>query len=232
MVVGYVQRRRHGRSSCHSRYNDCCVENLTGADLDRRTDGFLTEAEAFFMGEGGLRNAAAAIVARLTEAGIDYAIAGAIALGEHGLARLTVDVDILIRPEGLERFKREWLGRGYVEVRPGGKAVRDTVNNVKIDFLMTGDFPGDGRPKPVAFPDPQAAAVVGEKYRVVSLPKLVEMKLASGMSAPHRLQDLADVLRLIRAAALPQDFGAQLDPYVREKFDELWLAAQHPEDDY
>ena len=205
---------------------------LTAAEVDHLTDALLAEAEAYFMGEGGVHNAAAAIAGRLAEAGIDYAIAGAIALGQHGLKRLTVDVDILIRREDLDRFKAEWLGRGYLEVRPGGKAVRDTVNNVKIDFLLTGDFPGDGKPKPVAFPDPRKAAVAGEKYRIVSLPRLVEMKLASGMTAPHRLQDLADVLRLIRAADLPSDFSTQLDPYVQSKFEELWLASRHPEDDY
>ena len=141
-------------------------------------------------------------------------------------------MDVLIRREGLDRFKAQWLGRGYVGVRPGGKAVRDTINNVKIDFLLTGDFPGDGKPKPVAFPDPREAAIAGDKYRVVSLPRLVEMKLALGMTAPHRLQDLADVLRLIRDADLPRDFAAQIDPYVRAKFEELWLASRHPEDDY
>ena len=208
------------------------MEELTAAEVDRRTDALLEEAEAYFMGGGGVHNAAAAIAERLTEAGIDYAIAGAIALGEHGFKRLTVDVDILIRREGLDRFKAEWLGRGYLDVRPGGKAVRDTINDVKIDFLLTGDFPGDGKPKPVAFPDPRDAAIAGDKYRIVSLPRLVEMKLASGMTAPHRLQDLADVLRLIRAADLPRDFGGKIDPYVRAKFEELWLASRHPEDDY
>lgn len=202
------------------------------AAVDERVDALLAEAEAYFMGEGGVHGAAAAIAKRLAEAGIDYAIAGAIALGEHGFKRLTVDVDILVRRDGLDRFKAEWLGRGYVDIRPGGKAVRDTVNNVKIDFLLAGDFPGDGKPKPVAFPDPREAAVLGEKYRIVSLPRLVEMKLASGMTAPHRLQDLADVLRLIRAADLPRDFGARMDPYVREKFEELWVASRHPDDDY
>ena len=204
----------------------------TAAELDRRMDALLAEADEYFMGEGGVHHAAAEIARRLSEAGIDYAIAGAIALAEHGLKRLTVDVDILITREGLTRFKDQWLGRGYVDVRPGGKAVRDTINNVKIDFLIAGDFPGDGKPKPVAFPDPRGAAVQGETYRVVSLPRLVEMKLASGMTARHRLHDLADVLRLIRAARIPRDFGDQLDPYVREKFLELWLAAQHPDEDY
>ncbi len=37
--------------------------------------------------------------------------------------------------DDLARFKEQWLGCGYVEIRPGGKAVRDTANNVKIDFL-------------------------------------------------------------------------------------------------
>jgi hypothetical protein len=208
------------------------VKDPSAAEIDRRTDAVLEEAQAYFMGEGGVRNAAAAIAERLSEAGIDYAIAGAIALGEHGFKRLTVDVDVLIRREDLARFKSEWLGRGYVDVRPGGKAVRDTLNDVKIDFLIAGDFPGDGMPKPVAFPDPREAAIAGEKYRVVSIQRLVEMKLASGMTAPHRLQDLADVLRLIGVADLPREFAGQLDPYVRAKFDELWLASRHPEDDY
>jgi hypothetical protein len=52
------------------------------------------------------------------------------------------------------------------------------------------------------------------------------------MTAPHRLQDLADVLRLVRAADLPREFAVQLDPYVCAKFDELWLASRHPDDDY
>jgi hypothetical protein len=208
------------------------VKERVAAAVDERVDALLAEAEAYFMGEGGIHGAAADIARRLTEASIDYAIAGAIALGEHGFKRLTVDVDVLIRREDLDRFKAEWLGRGYVDVRPGGKAVRDTANNVKIDFLLAGDFPGDGKPKPVAFPDPSEAAVAGERYRIVSLPRLVEMKLASGMTAPHRLQDLADVLRLIRAADLPRSFSTQMNPYVREKFDELWLASRHPDDDY
>jgi hypothetical protein len=131
-----------------------------------------------------------------------------------------------------ERFKQSWLGRGYLNVRPGGKAVRDTINGVKIDFLIEGDFPGDGKPKPVRFPSPAAVASDAGRFRIVELPRFIELKLASGMTAPHRLQDLADVLRLIAAAKLPRELGDKLDPYVRAKYDELWQAAQHPEDDY
>jgi hypothetical protein len=211
--------------------------NTMGAPLepeqvDRRMDALLADAQEYFMGAGDIHETAAAIGRRLSEAGIDYAIAGALALGEHGFRRLTTDVDVLIRREDLARFKAQWLGRGYVEIRQGGKAVRDSATDTKIDFLLTGDFPGDGLPKPVAFPDPREAAVAGVKYRIVTLPRLVEMKLASGMTAPHRLHDLADVMRLVREVRLDRSFAAQLDPYVRAKFDELWTLAQHPDEDY
>jgi hypothetical protein len=71
---------------------------------------------------------------------------------------------------------------------------------------------------------------VKRPYRVLDLRTLVELKLASGISAPDRLQDLADALNLIRANQLPASFGGSLDPSVRAKFEELWRAAQEPSD--
>jgi hypothetical protein len=195
-------------------------------------DSVLDRLGAFFMGDSPLHRAAAALAGHLDDLGIDHAIAGALCLGAHGVVRATEDVDVLVSREGLARFKQEWLGRGYVELRPGGRAVRDTIHDVKIDFLLAGDFPGDGKPKPVSFPEPKQASIVSGSFRVLSLPRLVELKLASGMTAPHRLQDLADVLRLVESAGLPRELATELDPYVREKYDELWLAAQHPRDDY
>ncbi len=50
------------------------------------------------------------------------------------------------------------------------------------------------------------------------------IKLASGISAPHRLKDLADAQELIRVLTLPRDFAGQLDPSVQPKFFELWDA--------
>lgn len=200
-----------------------------GADLDAA----LAWLGAYFVNESPLQKAAYQIAGYLDELRIDYAIAGALSLAAHGLVRATEDVNVLVTQDGLTRFKEAWLGRGYVNLRPGGKAVRDTDHNVKIDFLIAGDFPGDGAEKPVPFPDPKDAAVSAGKLRVVSLPRLVELKLASGMTAPHRLQDLADVQRIIAVRGLPREFAGDLTPsYVRSKFDELWLSAQHPPDDY
>jgi hypothetical protein len=205
---------------------------VTTSDIAQRMDEALEAIGRFFVGESPIQRAAVEIARRLNEAGIEHAIAGAICLGAHGVVRATEDVDVLITREGLDKFKQQWLGRGYENLRPGGKAVRDTVHGVKIDFLLTGDYPGNGQPKPIAFPEPAAVGVPAGPYRVVDLPRFVELKLASGMTAPHRLQDLADVLRLIEVRQLPAQFSEQLDPYVRRKFDELWQSAQHPADDY
>lgn len=178
------------------------------------------------MKTGKVHRAAIALAERLDAAGIPYAIAGAMALGAHGYERATSDVDLLVTSSGLAKFKAENLGRGYVEKFAGSKGMRDTENDVSIDVLVAGEFPGDGRPKPVSFPDPADATVEGERFRILSLPKLVELKLASGMTAPHRLKDLADVLELIKAANLPASLADRLDPYVRAKYEELWAAAQ------
>jgi hypothetical protein len=78
----------------------------------------------------------------------------------------------------------------------------------------------------VVFPDPAEAAVRGRRLALLPLPTRIELKLASGLSAPHRLKDLADVLELIRVLALPREVADSLDASVRDKYDELWQAAQ------
>jgi hypothetical protein len=102
--------------------------------------------------------------------------------------------------------------------------------DVKIDFLLVGDFPGDGKPKPIAFPVPPADCLESSAYRVLPLQQLVELKLASGMSAAHRAQDLVDVMELVRARDLPRDFANELHPYVRAAFDQQWQLAHVVED--
>ena len=61
-----------------------------------------------------------------------------------------------------------------------------------------------------------------EGIRVVALDKLIELKLASGMSAPHRLRDLADVQDLIARLGLPLTLADQLDPSVQAAYRDLW----------
>jgi len=75
------------------------------------------------------------------------------------------------------------------------------------------------------------AARRGARVSLLPLPRLIDLKLASGMTAAHRLKDLADVQELIRVLTLPRAFVDDLDPSVRPKFLELWQAVHdHPEE--
>src|SRR5438552_13953741 len=103
------------------------------------------------MGDAAVQRALRRLAAILDAAQIPYAIAGAMALNEHGYHRVTTDVDVLLSPEGLSALKERVLGLGYVEKFPGSKGLRDTENGVNVDVLLAGDFPGDGKPKAVRF---------------------------------------------------------------------------------
>lgn len=178
------------------------------------------------MGDADVQRALSKLARLLDNAGIPYAIVGAMALNEYGYQRVTVGVDVLLAHDGLEELKARALGHGYVEQFPGSRGLRDAEHGVPIDVIIAGEYPGDGRPKPVRFPDPARVAVRGARVALVSLPVLIELKLASGMSAPHRLRDLADVLELIKSARLPAQLADDLDASVRDKYRELWQAAQ------
>jgi hypothetical protein len=188
------------------------------------------EVDAYFMETGKLHVTLADLARRLDEAAIPYAVLGAVALGRHGYRRMTVDIDLLLTPEGLAQFQERFLGRGYVPAFPGAaKSFRAADTGVRIDVITTGQYPGDGLPKPVVFPNPVEVSVEMAGVRVVTLEKLIEFKLASGMSAPHRLRDLADVQDTIRTLRLPPDLAERLDPSVRPAYLDLWRRAQTPD---
>lgn len=187
--------------------------------LHESLDSVVREADAYFMKEGPLHRTLRTLAERFRQEGIDYGLLGGMALGEHGYVRMTDDVDILLTAEGLGRFQERLLGRGYVAAHPGAsRTFRDAETRVRIEFLIAGEFPGDGKPKAVCFPDPAGATEDVGGIEVLKLPRVVDLKLASGMSAPHRLRDLADVQEIIRVRRLDERFAAELDPSVRETY--------------
>ena len=188
------------------------------------------EARRYFMGEGILNKSLERLSKDLKTHGIDYAVIGAAALLAHGYPRLTEDIDLLMTPVGLQKFHDELIGLGYAPSFPGArKRLRSTVDGVSIEVMTTGEYPGDGKPKPVSMPEPKEASVEIDGVNFVSLEKLIELKLASGISAAHRLKDLADVQELIKIRGLDADFAAKLNPYVRAKYLELEEAVRESE---
>jgi len=186
------------------------------------------EGLRYFMGEGILNKTLARLSTDLENHGIDYAVIGAVALLAHGYPRFTEDIDLVMTAAGLQKFHDELIGLGYVPAFPGArKRLKSSIDGVSIEVMTTGEYPGDGKPKPVSMPEPAAASEEIDGIRFVRLEKLIELKLASGMSAPDRLKDLADVQELIKLRKLGADFASRLHPYVREKYKELEAAVRN-----
>jgi len=186
----------------------------------------ISEGSKYFENSGSVQEALRKIAGRLKSLNVSYCIVGGMALFRHGFRRFTEDVDILVSKEELTIIHKELEGSGYRPPFQHSKNLRDTDLGVRIEFLVVGEFPGDGKPKPVFFPNPADASTEIDGISYLNLNALVELKLASGMTEFSRLKDLADVIELIKVLQLPRGFSEHLNPYVREKYEELWLSVR------
>ena len=201
-------------------------EQRLGTDFDWA----LREGSMHFEEASGVQKSLRRVAKRLDELGIPYAVAGGMALFFHGYRRFTEDVDILVNRDGLKLLHEKLEGLGYLPPFAGSKNLRDTDTGVRIEFLVSGEFPGDGQPKPVAFPDPVGVNTEISGIKFLTLPAVVELKLASGMTNPRRAKDLVDVQELITALRLGEDFAERLHPFVRDEYLKLFaLVRDYPE---
>jgi len=206
------------------------VTHPKNLERERSVPEVYAEGLRYFMGEGTINKTLARLANDLERRGIDYMVIGAIALLAHGYPRFTEDIDLVMTSDGLQKFHDELVGLGYTPAFSGAKKrLRSTTDNVPIEVMTTGEFPGDGKPKPVSMPRPAEASVEIDGIRFVTLEKLIELKLASGISASDRLKDLADVQELIKIKRLDTDFALKLNPYVRAKYLELEEAVRNSE---
>lgn len=194
--------------------------------LDRDFRWAMEEGSRHFEEKSEVHQTLRRICQRLNELEIPYAVVGGMALFKHGYRRFTEDIDVLVTRESLKRIHKELDGLGYRPPFTGSKNLRDTQNNVMIEFLVAGGYPGDGKPKEVAFPDPSNVAEEDDSIRFLNLSTLVELKIASGMTGQDRMRDLVDVQELIRILSLPESFSEQLSPYVQGKYEELWQSVR------
>lgn len=155
---------------------------------------------------------------RLAEAGVRFAVIGALALRQHGLVRATDDIDILTTPEGLDKIHATLVGRGLVPRAPGlRKSLRETEHDVKIDVVTSGEHAGSDE-SPVVYPPPDSQDFVEiDGVWFPTLEALVEFKIASGVWG-HRHLDLGDVQNLIRIHGLDEEFADRLRPALRDRF--------------
>ena len=141
------------------------------------------------------------IIASLTKRGIDYAVCGGLAMAVHGLARATVDIDLLILAESLEEVKKiaKELGytieampmtfaKGAVEIRRMSKLDPEAGDLLALDLLLVTSQIQE------AWESRTDAGWEYGKLKVVSREGLIALKSlrASG-------QDLDDINRLREA---------------------------------
>jgi len=195
--------------------------------LNANLDWALREGSMHFEKESAVHKALRKITARLQELSIPYAVVGGMAMFFHGYRRFTEDVDLLVTREGLAEIHRRLEGLGYYPPFAGSKQLRDAELGVKVEFLVTGEYPGDGKPKPLAFPNPEEVSIEIDGLRCLQLPRLIDLKLASGMTNSGRVQDLGDVQQLIKTLDLAEGLADQLHPFVRDKYKELWSGARN-----
>jgi hypothetical protein len=135
----------------------------------------------------------------LTALNCESALAGGWAVWRHGyVGRVTQDIDIALPADRIEEFLRVASVSGFeaLAAPPGRwpKALhKDT--GVQVDILPEGGRPGTpSRPAPTTIPHPRLLGGVAGSLHYVSLPRLVELKLAAG-----RARDESDVVELVRA---------------------------------
>jgi len=186
----------------------------------------LKEIDMFFQGKSPVHKTMKRVIKQLDKAKIAYAVVGGMAVNAHGYERTTNDLDLLVTAEGLAEFKRRYVPDKYEPTERRSRRFTDRTNQVLIDFLVTGQFPGFRGPGPITFPDPQAVAEIIKDIQVVNLPALVQLKLAA-----RRYRDFADVVALIRAHNLDEAFLPNLHAKVRRDYIEC-LEEKRREDEY
>lgn len=137
------------------------------------------------------------LISAFDETEIEYAVCGGLAMAIHGFVRATVDIDILIRAESLEKVYGLAAKYGY-DIR--GLDISFKERAVEIRRVSKIDDRGEVLPLDLLIVTPQVEDVwetreridfLGRKLWVVSREGLIKMKTLAG-----RLQDLADIERL------------------------------------
>lgn len=137
------------------------------------------------------------IISALEDGGIEYAVCGGLALTIHGFPRATFDIDVLIRPESLEKAY-EIAARFEYDIRGLDMSFKERA----VEIRRVSKIDEDGEVLPLDFllttPQVEDVWVTREKLIwqdktlwIVSREGLIKMKKLAG-----RAKDLIDVDRI------------------------------------
>jgi hypothetical protein len=125
-------------------------------------------------------------------------LAGGWAVWRHGfVGRITQGIDIVLPADRIDEFLKVAAVSGFeILPQPAGRwpKARYKEADMKVDILPEGGRPGTAaKLAPTTIPHPNRLGAQGATLRYISLPQLVELKLAAG-----RIADEHDVVELIR----------------------------------
>jgi hypothetical protein len=172
-----------------------------------------------------IEDAVPAVRRLMHAAGLQFKIAGGIAVAHHGYVRTTDDVDVLVSAAEVDRLDAQLAAHGFVRERRS--RLRHTQTGTRVDLLLGGEpMPQPGRPD---YPLPQAVAGSPDDPEVLSLEALVTLKLYA-----RRHQDVADVVALLKdldeagylalESAVPAELRTDLRRLRDDALDELRYA--------
>jgi hypothetical protein len=169
------------------------------------------EALRMLQREGAILDTAREVTRILREAGRPGVVIGGVAVLLHGHVRTTMDVDVLVDLP-LEDIAELLVAHGFEHE------------------ARSREFLWHGVPVHLVRPDQTGVAPTGGKeiegVLIADLAPLIEMKLRSGTKHLVRLQDLADVVGLIRARDLTSAFASQIAKELRPEFRKLVRAVR------
>lgn len=140
-----------------------------------------------------------ALIDALNRDGAEYGVCGGIALAIHGFPRFTKDIDVLVRPQDLDRIMAIAATRGFVVAAnplrfdigtPKEREVR-RISKIEGEDVMTLDLLLARGVLEDAWNDREAFEWEGRVVQAVSAQALIKMKKIAG-----RDQDLLDVRKL------------------------------------
>ena len=164
------------------------------------------EADAYFQGESQVFVAYRAVEERLKEVEIRYALAGVLAMFQHGYRRFSTDVEFWIAPGDWLAIEVQFLVCGYSRIGSSTK-IRCERTGVTIIFSLCEKL--------------IASTEVIDGIPTVTLPALIESKLIEGRN-PTRMAATADVQELIKTLELSEAFTEKLAPAVQAECRYHW----------
>jgi hypothetical protein len=129
---------------------------------------------------------------------IEAVVGGGWAVWHHGyIGRTTQDIDIALPADRIDEFRQVAAVSGFdlLPTKPGRwPKMLHRETKIQVDILPEGARPGMANQlAPTTIPHPSQMGAVSGRLGYISLPRLIELKLAAS-----RPQDLADVTALLR----------------------------------